>query len=146
MRLDSYDRGVLRRAAVALVFLAASTPGLCPEESLLQTIDEALLRPYLESSEDEIAALLARHRARRAEAGTDVEGLAGAVGEATRRNALPPELVLAVIGAESAFRTDAVSVKGAVGLMQIMPYTARELATELRIDWTGRVPGSSGGG
>ncbi len=134
MRLDKHDRGVLRRAAVALVFLAAATPGLCPEEPLLQTIDEALLRPYLESSEDEIAALLARHRARRPE--PEVEALAGAVGEATRRNTLPPVLVLAVIGAESAFRTDAVSVKGAVGLMQIMPYTARELATELRIDWT----------
>lgn len=40
---------------------------------------------------------------------------------------LPPELVLAVIEVESAFRADAVSSAGAVGLMQIMPFWIREL-------------------
>ncbi len=40
---------------------------------------------------------------------------------------LPPELVLAVIQVESAFRADAISSAGAVGLMQIMPFWIREL-------------------
>jgi len=40
---------------------------------------------------------------------------------------LPPELVLAVIQVESAFKADAVSSAGAVGLMQIMPFWVREL-------------------
>jgi soluble lytic murein transglycosylase-like protein len=40
---------------------------------------------------------------------------------------LPVELVRSVMAAESAGRPDAVSHKGAIGLMQLMPDTAREL-------------------
>ncbi len=42
-----------------------------------------------------------------------------------RKYALDPALVAAVIRVESGYRTDAVSDRGAVGLMQIMPTTAR---------------------
>ena len=47
--------------------------------------------------------------------------------DAARRHGLDPELVLAVIAVESAFRPDAVAPKGAQGLMQLMPATARSL-------------------
>jgi soluble lytic murein transglycosylase-like protein len=57
-------------------------------------------------------------------AGRDVPALAEA---AARRHALDPELVRAVIAVESDFRVDAVSPKGAQGLMQLMPATARAL-------------------
>lgn len=40
---------------------------------------------------------------------------------------LPPELVLALIQVESAFKADAISSAGAVGLMQIMPFWVSEL-------------------
>jgi soluble lytic murein transglycosylase-like protein len=46
---------------------------------------------------------------------------------ACRRHALDPALVKAVIHAESRFDPQAVSPKGAVGLMQIDPITVREL-------------------
>jgi soluble lytic murein transglycosylase-like protein len=49
------------------------------------------------------------------------------IGVACRRHALDPALVKAVIHAESRFDPLAISPKGAVGLMQIDPITARAL-------------------
>ena len=49
--------------------------------------------------------------------------------EATRVD-LPPELVLAVIDIESNFNRWAISVVGARGLMQIMPFWLKEIGTE----------------
>jgi soluble lytic murein transglycosylase-like protein len=46
------------------------------------------------------------------------------------RYQLSPALVDAVAWAESRYRADAVSPKGAVGLMQLMPATARELGVK----------------
>jgi soluble lytic murein transglycosylase-like protein len=44
-----------------------------------------------------------------------------------RRAALPPELVLAVIEVESNFSQYAISVAGARGLMQVMPFWLKEI-------------------
>ncbi|MEZ5352093.1 MAG: lytic transglycosylase domain-containing protein [Bryobacteraceae bacterium] len=46
---------------------------------------------------------------------------------AAERYGLPPELVHSVARVESAYRVDAVSPKGAIGVMQLMPQTAAEL-------------------
>jgi hypothetical protein len=48
----------------------------------------------------------------------------------SKRNALPPELVAAVVSAESDFRVRLVSQKNAQGLMQIVPETSRLLGCE----------------
>ncbi|MFG6178157.1 transglycosylase SLT domain-containing protein [Halomonas sp. THAF12] len=72
---------------------------------------------------DDMAPRLARFvpdRARR-------RALLARVHQEARLAGLAPELVLAVIQIESAFRADAVSSAGAVGLMQIMPFWIREL-------------------
>jgi soluble lytic murein transglycosylase len=46
-------------------------------------------------------------------------------------------LVLAVIQVESRFDPSAVSSQGAMGLMQLQSETARELASDLGLQWTG---------
>ena len=53
--------------------------------------------------------------------------LNGAIGEAARRFELPERWIRAVMGVESAFRVRAVSPKGAMGLMQVMPGTYADL-------------------
>ncbi|MDZ7853285.1 MAG: transglycosylase SLT domain-containing protein [Halomonas sp.] len=53
--------------------------------------------------------------------------LLGRIHHEARLAGLAPELVLAVIQVESAFKAEAVSSAGAVGLMQIMPFWIREL-------------------
>lgn len=47
---------------------------------------------------------------------------------------LPPELLHAVMAVESGFRPTVVSEKGAVGLMQLMPDTARDM--HVRNSWS----------
>lgn len=54
------------------------------------------------------------------------------VAAAARRNGLPPEFVASVVSAESDFQAGAVSPKGAIGLMQLMPATAREYGADPR--------------
>jgi hypothetical protein len=63
--------------------------------------------------------------------GGDLRELAAA---AARRHGLPPELVMAVVSVESGFRPEAVSPKGAQGLMQLMPKTASSLGVADALD------------
>lgn len=55
------------------------------------------------------------------------------LGRAAREQGLEPEFVRSVARAESDFRQDAVSVKGAVGLMQLMPGTASDLGVDANL-------------
>lgn len=56
------------------------------------------------------------------------------VADAARKYALPRSLVRAVARAESAFDPAAVSAKGARGVMQLMPATAKELGVDDAFD------------
>ena len=74
-------------------------------------------------------------------AALDAQRAAGGAGdlvalaqEIARRHGLDPALVLAVVAVESGFQPGAVSPKGAQGLMQLMPATARELGVSDALD------------
>jgi soluble lytic murein transglycosylase-like protein len=49
---------------------------------------------------------------------------------ASRRYNVEPEIIKAIIRAESSFNPKAISNKGAMGLMQLMPITAEELGVK----------------
>ena len=67
----------------------------------------------------------------------EVFNIVNAILDATETYDLEPELILAVIMTESDFNKNAVSNRGAFGLMQLLPSTARELARELNMEWSG---------
>lgn len=63
--------------------------------------------------------------------------LANTIVREARAQGLEPHLVAAVIEVESAGRPLAVSHVGALGLMQILPETGRELAQKHGVPWSG---------
>lgn len=65
------------------------------------------------------------------------DALARALVAASREHGLQPAFVLAVIEVESRFDPYAVSHKGALGLMQVLPSTGAPIARRLGIAWRG---------
>ena len=58
----------------------------------------------------------------------DLEQVMRLIDEAAVRHRVPAAFVRSIVAAESNFKSDAVSLKGAIGLMQLMPATAQMLA------------------
>ena len=63
--------------------------------------------------------------------------------DASRRHGVEEALVRAVIHAESAYKSDAVSHAGAGGLMQLMPATARRFGVTNRFDPAQNIDGGT---
>lgn len=64
--------------------------------------------------------------------------LAQTIVEKSSQNNLDPILTTAVINAESRFKQKAVSHKGAMGLMQLMPDTAKYVSNKKELGWRGK--------
>jgi len=64
--------------------------------------------------------------------------LAAAIVEEAHAEAIDPLLVAAIIAKESSFKSRVVSHVGAVGLMQLRPWVAEDLALRTDVEWNGR--------
>jgi soluble lytic murein transglycosylase-like protein len=94
------------------------------QDDALRLRTAIMLRDYLE----EVRVRLPRET---------YQAMVAAIADASLRYDVPPETILAVIRIESTFDANAISEAGAVGLMQLLPSTAAELARELSLEWTG---------
>jgi hypothetical protein len=65
------------------------------------------------------------------------------VSAASSRNNVDPDLIFSVIRAESGFNPNAISRKGAQGLMQLMPETAARLGVQNALDPADNVQGGT---
>lgn len=57
--------------------------------------------------------------------------------EVSDKYQISPQMIIALIETESSFDKNAISEKGAVGLMQLLPSTAADVARDLKIEWEG---------
>ena len=73
----------------------------------------------------------------------DIEKLVPIIANAARLNGLDAKLVHAVIRAESGYNENAISVKGAVGLMQLIPATAQRYGVVNSYDATENISGGT---
>jgi len=87
---------------------------------------------------DEVAAAVAE-----AAAEGDPSDLRALAAATAKKHGLDPALVLAVVAVESGFRPDAVSRKGAQGLMQLMPGTAKDLGVKDPLDPAANLDGGT---
>ncbi len=127
----------MARTACLLLLLAATLPAPAAAGALYRYVDPRGVVHFTNAPTDRRFAKVEPARVRRSQRAATRKGLAGRaarydalIQSAAREHGVPPALVKAVIAAESSFRVDAVSPKGAMGLMQLMPATAAILGVE----------------
>ena len=130
MPRPSHTLATLAAFAVLAVQVCWSAENERPDPELLrrlqQVTNEADSCPDRFAAEVWLTDMSRRLERQVADPGERLEILKRVHYEATRRD-LPPELVLAVIDVESNFDRFAISVAGALGLMQVMPFWLDEI-------------------
>jgi hypothetical protein len=94
--------------------------------------------PVLRSRDDEVGRVPGKTMVRSSlltwlEFAPEVKAMQGVLRDAERATGVDLELLQAMIAVESGFKTDLVSPKGAIGLMQITPDTGNRYATKAEV-------------
>jgi len=124
----------LMMSALLMILLALTAPNRAmlsqTEVEVSPTADEIAA----ESTAAELRAirsLVKEHRT--AAAGK----LAGVIHQEAMAAGIDPLMVAAIVAKESSFRTTVVSRSGAVGLMQLRPFVAQDIAERIDLEWSG---------
>lgn len=131
----SVFRSLLISAIGAAALLCTASPVAAQIYSWRDADGKLVLsdRPRADIGKQQPAATYAVHGASTVRATTQIHSslksapYESAISEHSQRMGVAADLVRAVIQVESAFNPKAVSTKGAMGLMQLMPATARDL-------------------
>jgi soluble lytic murein transglycosylase-like protein len=89
--------------------------------------ENAAFAEYLKAAGEKEPPAITRRPADKARAAQEKNGIKRMLVETAQKYGVDSDLVLALANAESGYRPDAVSSAGAVGVMQLMPGTARSL-------------------
>src|SRR5262245_58693067 len=103
----------------AILSMLVGTPAWAPEDPWKLVAEVPIVRGPEAATAEIVAEFLDHHGVRLPP--DKLRAIALSVAEESRRQEIDPRLLLSVIFSESRFRTDAVSEKGAIGLMQILP-------------------------
>jgi len=98
-----------------------------------ETADRKLREEYYR---ERILEMVRAHRRTASEAWR--QRLAEAIYQESRAANVDPIMVASIVAKESSFRSRIVSRSGAVGLMQLRPFVAKDLAARSELEWHGR--------
>ncbi len=124
---------MLRRSRVALLVLAAATcisgSRPAPKPPLAAAELAPPVAPVVAAADEAVDRVIVEQLARLNPhfAPAEIDHIADAIRSSSERHGLDPLLVLAVIEVESHGKPWAQSPKGALGLMQVMPYMMRPM-------------------
>jgi len=129
---EAYRRELASRPAIPEDDVVPSRPIVVTSTLVTNT---AMVRPrYAEANFQTGTSMLLEEKRLMAAAGNDMRGFSTGdslidayIVDSSRRHSIDPLLIYAQMGQESAFKQRALSNKGASGLMQLMPATARRL-------------------
>jgi soluble lytic murein transglycosylase-like protein len=125
----------------ALMLSSLSCAILAPVTAPITPVEIAAPAPQAAAEPDPVLDAvrehLLEHQHRTGLTRGEIADLALTIVREARHRDLDPALVLAVMHVESRYNAFAVSSKDAMGLMQIIPSTGRELAAHLGIRWDG---------
>jgi len=140
----------IRLAFLLLSFVALAPLAASPSGAIYGFVDEEGVERFTNIPDDKRYRLLLRDRLAPATSALKVpRGVFAlpsgqrpfneAISEASRRSGVDAALLHAVISVESGYRDGAVSPKGASGLMQLMPATARRYGLTSLLDPAGNI-------